>query len=346
MRALRKVTASAGAELVEVPVPSPGPGEVLLKVEAASICGTDLHIFEWNAWASGRMRPPITFGHEMTGRVERLGEGVEHLEVGTRVSVETHLFDGTCQTCRAGRFHICENLRILGVDVEGGFADFIAIPAVNAWPVGPGVPPEVASVYEPFGNAVHTAFSGGGAQELTTGSVAVIGCGPIGLFAVGIARACGARQVLAVEPNEFRAGLAKQMGADSVVDPFAEDPVAAVLEATGGHGAGVVMEMSGHPTAIEQGTKMLARGGRMALLGLPTGPVSLELTDDVIFKEARLVGITGRELFRTWQQTSTLLETGMVDVAPVITHRFPLDRFEEAFEAAGSGRSGKVVLLP
>lgn len=346
MRALRKVSAGPGAELQEIPVPEPGPGEVLIKVEAASICGTDLHIYEWDDLMAGRMKPPITFGHEMTGRIERLGPGVEHLAPGAQVSVETHLYCGHCATCRAGRAHICENLRIVGVDVEGGFAEYIAIPAQNAWAVGPGVPPEVASIYEPFGNAVHAAFAGGGASEIAAGTVAVVGCGPIGLFAVGITRAIGARQVIAVEPNEFRAGLAEQMGADVVVDPTATDPVAAVLDAGGGHGAEVVLEMSGNHRAIDQGTRMLAPGGRMSLLGLPTGETALDLTDQVIFKESRLIGITGRELFRTWQQTSTLLETGMVDVSPVITHRFPLERFEEAFEAATSGQSAKVILLP
>jgi len=204
----------------------------------------------------------------------------------------------------------------------------------------------VASIHDPFGNAVHTVFVGGTADDVVTGVVVVVGCGPIGLFALGIARAAGARLVIAVEPNDYRQDLAKKMGADLVVDPTREDPVEEVLEATEGHGAEVVLEMSGVATAIDQGTRMLARGGRMSLLGLPTEPVALDFTDQVIFKEARLFGVTGRELFRTWQQTTTLLATGMVDVSPVITHRFPLARFEEAFEVAASGRSGKVILLP
>jgi threonine 3-dehydrogenase len=346
MRALRKSFPGPGAELVEVPVPEPGPGDVLIRIEAASICGTDLHIYRWDEFASSRMQTPITFGHEMTGRVVRSGPRVEHLPPGTAVSVETHLFCGHCASCRAGRAHICENLRIVGLDAPGGFAEYIVVPAQNAWAVGPGVPHEVASIYEPFGNAVHATFAGGGSPEIATATVAVLGCGPIGLFAVGVCRAVGARQVLGVEPNEFRAGLAKQMGADVVIDPTVTDPHEAVREATGGHGAEVVLEMSGHSTAIAQGIRMLAPGGRMSLLGLPDDEVPLELTDNVIFKEARLIGVTGRELFRTWQQTSTLLETGMVDVSPVITHRFSLERFEEAFEVVTSGRSGKVILLP
>jgi threonine 3-dehydrogenase len=199
---------------------------------------------------------------------------------------------------------------------------------------------------EPFGNAVHAAFGTGGGEDIATNAVAVIGCGPIGLFAVAIARSLGAWKVIAVEPNDRRRAMAGSMGADLLVDPRDVDPVETVMEATNGSGAEVVLEMSGNGHAIDQGTRMLARGGRMSLLGLPDGPVTLDLNDQVIFKEARLQGITGREMFRTWQQTTTLLSTGRVDVAPVITHRFPLERFEEAFATTASGRSGKVILLP
>ena len=337
----------AGAELVEIDVPAPGPGEVLIQVEAASICGTDLHIYQWDPWAAGRIKHlPMTFGHEVAGRIASLGPEVHHVRQGVFVSAEGHVFCGFCPPCRSGRAHICENLRILGVDFDGGFADYVVIPERNAWEVDRRIPPEVASIHDPFGNAVHTAFSGDGATELVGATVVVLGCGPIGLFAVGVARAAGAKQVIAVEPNEYRQALAKQMGADAVVDPTKEDPVATVLAATEGHGAEVVLEMSGVPAVIDQGTRMLAPGGRMSLLGLPPGPVSLNLTDQVIFKEARLIGVTGRELFRTWQQMTTLLATGMVDVGPVITHRFALTEFEEAFEVMSSGRSGKVILLP
>ena len=347
MRALRKTVAGPGAELVLIPVPNPGPGEVLIRVDAASICGTDLHIHRWDHWAQGRIKTiPMTFGHEVAGIVVAAGPEVHHLRPGTLVAAEGHLFCGFCLLCRTGRMHICENLRILGVDIEGGFAEYLVWPERNCWEVDPRIPPEVASIHDPFGNAVHTVFADGNAGDVATAAVAILGCGPIGLFAVGITRACGARTVIAVEPNEFRQSLAKQMGADLVVDPTREDPVAAVLEATDGHGAEVVLEMSGIADVIDQGTRMLARGGRMSLLGLPSEPVTLDLTDQVIFKEARLLGVTGREIYRTWQQTTTLLATGMVDVAPVITHRFPLERFEEAFEVTASGRSGKVILLP
>ncbi len=347
MRALRKTGPEAGATLEEVPVPRPGPADVLIRVEAASICGTDLHIVRWDPWAAGRItRLPMTFGHEVAGTVVATGSEVHHLGVGTFVSAEGHVFCGFCPQCRRGRMHTCERLRILGVDFDGGFADYVAVPERNAWEVDPRIAPDVASIHDPFGNAVHTVFVAGGGDEIPGATVVVLGCGPIGLFAVGILRACGARQVIAVEPNEFRRSLAKQMGADQVVDPAAEDPVEAARQATDGHGVDVVLEISGVPAVIDQGTRMLAPGGRMALLGLPSERVSLDLTDQVIFKEARLYGVTGRELFRTWQLMTTFLATGMVDPTPVITHRFPLDRFEEAFEVAESGRAGKVILLP
>jgi threonine 3-dehydrogenase len=347
MRALRKVRPTAGAELQDVPVPEPHEGEVLVRVHAASICGTDLHIYEWNEWAATRIaRTPMTFGHEVAGFVEAVGPEVHHVEAGAFVAAETHIACGRCSTCRTGRAHICENLRILGVDTEGAFAEHVLVPAQNAWVVGPGIDPDVASIMEPFGNAVHAAFGTGGGEDLATNSVAVIGCGPIGLFAVGITRALGAWKVIAIEPNEYRREKAAEMGADLLVDPSEADPVATVLDATNGSGAEVVLEMSGNADAIGQGTRMLARGGRMSLLGLPDSSVSLDLADQIIFKEARLQGITGREMFRTWQQTTTLLSTGRVDVSPVITHRFPLEKYEEAFETMASGRSGKVIMLP
>ncbi len=347
MRALRKTAPRRGAELVEIPIPTPGEGEVVIRVHGASICGTDLHIFDWNEWAEKRItRIPMTFGHEVAGTIEAVGPEVHHLEPGTFIAAETHIACGRCSSCRTGRAHICENLEILGVDIDGGFAECVALPATNAWVVGDGIHPEVASIMEPFGNAVHAAFGTGGGEDIATNAVAVIGCGPIGLFAVGIARSLGAWRVIAIEPNAYRRSMASTVGADISVDPGSVDPVASVMEATNGGGAEVVLEMSGNARAIDQGTRMLARGGRMSLLGLPDGPVTLDLNDQVIFKEARLQGITGREMFRTWQQTTTLLSTGRVDVTPIITHRFPLERFEEAFATTASGRSGKVILLP
>jgi threonine 3-dehydrogenase len=347
MRALRKIERRPGAELAEIAVPRPRDDEVLIRVHGASICGTDLHIYEWNEWAETRVpQVPMTFGHEVAGTIEAVGDEVHHLQPGAFIAAETHIACGHCSTCQTGRAHICENLKILGVDTEGAFAEFLVLPATNAWIVGEGIEPDVASIMEPFGNAVHAAFGTGGGEDIATNTVAVIGCGPIGLFATAIARSLGAWKVVAIEPNGYRRTMAGSMGADVLLDPSASDPVRAVMELTGGSGAEVVLEMSGNARAIDQGTRMLARGGRMSLLGLPDGAVTLDLNDQVIFKEARLQGITGREMFRTWQQTTTLLSTGRVDVAPVITHRFDLERFAEAFETTASGESGKVILFP
>jgi threonine 3-dehydrogenase len=346
VKALVKAERKPGLRLSEVPVPELGPNDLLIKVRKAAICGTDIHIYRWNEWAARRLHPPVTFGHEVAGEVVATGPEVHHITEGAFVSAEGHVFCGFCPQCRKGRMHICERLRILGVDFDGGFAEYVAFPERNAWEVDPRIPPDVASIHDPFGNAVHTVFKEGGADDVVTSTVAVLGCGPIGLFAVGVCRAAGARQVVAVEPNEFRRAIAKQMGADVIVDPTQQDPVDAVFEATDGHGAEAVLEMSGVPAVIQQGTRMLAGGGRMALLGLPDEPVEIDIAEHVIFKEARLFGVTGRELFRTWEQTSTLLATGMVDPSPVITHRFALDEYEQAFDAVASGKSGKVILLP
>jgi threonine 3-dehydrogenase len=347
MRALRKTTRGPGAELVDVAIPQPGEGDVLVRVHAASICGTDLHIYDWNEWADKRVaHVPMTFGHEVAGTVEAVGDEVHHIQPGSFVAAETHIACGVCSTCRTGRAHICRNLRILGVDTDGAFAEYVVVPAENAWIVGEKILPDHASVMEPFGNAVHATFGTEGGEDLLTNPVAVIGCGPIGLFSVAIARALGAWKVFAIEPNAERRVLAGKMGADLLIDPLAEDPVETVMRETDGNGVEVVLEMSGNARAIDQGTRMLARGGRMSLLGLPDGPVTLDLNDQVIFKEAKILGITGREMFRTWQQTTTLLSTGRVDVSPVITDRFALDRFADAFARTASGTSGKVILFP
>src|SRR6266487_2589923 len=254
MLAVRKVERAPGASLVEMQIPTPREDEVLVRVHGASICGTDLHIYDWNEWADKRIpRVPMTFGHEVAGIVEAVGEEVHHLRPGVFVAAETHIACGHCSTCQTGRAHICENLRILGVDTEGAFAEHVVLPAQNAWVVGEGIHPDAASIMEPFGNAVHAAFGTGGGEDIATNTVAVIGCGPIGLFAVGIARSLGAWKVIAIEPNEYRRAKAKEMGADVLVDPTEHDPVVAVLEAASS-GAEVVLEMSGNPRAIDQGT--------------------------------------------------------------------------------------------
>ena len=341
MQALVKARPEAGAELREVPVPHPDPGEVLIRLEAVSLCGTDLHIYRWDPWAQGRLGKylPRIFGHEMAGRVVAHGSGTGAVPLGTRVAAETHLVDWTCYQCRTGREHVCANLRILGVDADGAFAEYMVLPERNAWP-SEGLSPEVAAIQEPMGNAVFATF----VEDITTASVAVLGCGPIGLMAIAICRFAGASRVFATDVMPHRREMAARMGSDCVLDA-AGDVVEEIRRETGGTGVDVVLEMSGAEAAIHQAFEMTTNGGRVSLLGLPSRPVTLDLNDAIIFRGLRVYGITGRELWRTWYKTAALLREGL-DVTPIITHRLPLARYEEAFDLLAQGVAGKVVLLP
>ncbi|REJ35691.1 MAG: L-threonine 3-dehydrogenase [Bacillota bacterium] len=342
MKALIKPEAGPGLKLAEVDVPEPGRGQCLVKVEAASICGTDLHIYQWDPWAASRLKPPLIVGHEFAGRVVAVGEDVTSVAVGDYVAGEGHLFCGECYYCRTGSAHICERGQIIGVDTDGCFAEYIRMPAVNLWKLDEDVPPEVGAIHDPLGNAVHTVMAAG----VSGRRVAVVGCGPIGLVAIAVARRAGASAVFAIDPNPYRRELARRMGADAVLAAGpGEDPASRVRELTQGRGADVVLEMSGHPAGIDSGLDMLRKGGRMVLLGLPPNPVTLDLTEKVIFKEATLIGVNGRRLFETWYQTAELLRTGL-DVTPVITHEFKMEDFEQAFAALMEGRCGKIVLKP
>lgn len=342
MKALIKPEAGPGLQLVEVDVPEVGRGECLVKVEAASICGTDLHIYEWDDWARSRLKPPLIVGHEFAGRVVAVGEDVSNVAVGDYVAGEGHLFCGHCYYCRTGMAHICKHGQIIGVDTDGCFAEYIRMPAVNMWKLDEDVPPEVGAIHDPLGNAVHTVMTAG----VSGARVAVVGCGPIGLCAIAVAKRAGASAVFGIDVNPHRRGLAEKMGADAVLAAGADhDPVERVRELTRGLGADVVLEMSGHPSGIDSGLDMLRKGGRMVLLGLPPGPVTIDLTEKVIFKEAQLFGVNGRRLFETWYQTAELLRGGL-DVTPVITHHFAMADFEQAFAALTEGRCGKIVLHP
>jgi threonine 3-dehydrogenase len=341
MTAVVKATASPGAGLQQVPIPEPGGKEVLIEVTASSICGTDVHIFDWNDWASRHIHPPRVFGHEMSGRVVGVGKDVTDIAPGIFVAAETHIVDHTCRQCQRGLYHLCENVRVLGVDRNGSFARFVVLPAENCWRNAPGLTPEVAALQEPFGNAVHAATAG----PLKDNVVAVFGCGPIGLCAIGIARAEGAAAIYAVEPNPYRRELAERMGASATFVPSA-DTVNEIRRANGGVGVDVVLEISGHPMAVEQGLQSLHSGGWISLLGIGDRSVTLDLNDLVVTKGITIHGIFGRRIWDTWERTSAYLSSGRVDVTPLITHRFPLGDFQEAMAQMKSGRSGKVVLLP
>ena len=341
MRALAKTRPAPGAELVQRSIPTPGPGEVLLHMEAASICGTDYHLFSWDHWAQEVLVPPIVLGHELAGRVVGSGPGVTRVREGDLVGVESHLFDWTCTQCRAGDMHLCRNLRVIGAHVDGGFAEYMVIPEANAIESN-GLDPAVVALQEPMGNAVHAAF----AEPIEGRSVAVTGCGPIGLLSVGVAKAAGASLVVATDTEPYRLELARQMGADLVLDARSPDIVQRVVDATGGDGVEVLLEMSGAATALTQALPFVTRGGRVSLLGIFGEPVTIDLSEDVIQRGLRLYGIYGRRIYDTWERTQALLRSGALDVTPIITHRFDLADWEKGFELIASRHAGKVVLLP
>jgi threonine 3-dehydrogenase len=342
MKAVVKAQAGPGMEIREVPVPPVGPGEILLRVLRAGVCGTDLHIWEWDRWASGRMKPPVTIGHEFVGEIVEMGPGVTEFTAGERVSCESHIVCGHCIACRTGNGHVCENTKILGVDVNGGWAEYVAVPASNAWRAPGNIPLEVQGIMEPLGNAVHTAFAG----DLSACRIAVTGCGPIGLFAVGVAKAAGAAQVIASDVSPYRLELAKKMNADAVINPQAEDFVARVRELTGGRMLDGVLEMSGQPAAIRDGLAALRMGGRLSQLGLLREPFALDWNQLLIFKGITLQGIIGRRMYQTWYQMDGLLRSGRLDLRPAITHVMPMEDVEEAIGLLRSGKAGKVVLVP
>jgi threonine 3-dehydrogenase len=342
MKALRKTKAAKGLEIQKVPVPSIGALDVLVRVTATSICGTDLHIDGWDRWSQGRIKPPVTLGHEFCGIVERVGEDVSAVRPGDFVSAEMHLNCGHCHQCRLGEAHICQNLKIIGIDMDGAFAEFVKIPATNIWKLDAAIPEHYAAILDPLGNAVHTVLAGAIAGQ----TVLVTGCGPIGLMSIAVAKACGSSTVFATETNEHRRAMAEEMGADHVLNPACEDPVKKILDATGGTGVDVLLEMSGQPAAIQQGFKALRAGGRASLLGIPTENVPLDLVQDVIFKGATVQGIYGRRMYGTWVQMTALLKAGRVNLEPLFGERMALDNFEAAFAKLHSGMAGKILMYP
>lgn len=341
MRALAKMRPGPGVELIERPTPTPGAGEVLLRVEAASICGTDHHLYTWDEWAAENLEPPRVLGHELAGTVIGTGSGVTRVKEGDLVGVESHLFDWTCAQCRRGDMHLCRNLRVIGVHVDGGFAEQVVIPEANAIESN-GLDPGVVALQEPMGNAVHAAF----VEPIEGRSVLVTGCGPIGLCAVGIARAAGASVVIATDTEPYRLELARTMGADHALDATDPQTEARIRDATGGDGVDVVLEMSGAKPALDQALRVITRGGRISLLGIFGEPPTVDLSEFVIMQGIRLHGIYGRRIYDTWERTQSLLRSGALDVSPIITHRLDLAEWQQAFDLIASRHAGKVVLIP
>jgi len=342
MKALRKMQAAKGLQMDTVAVPATGPTDVLVRVKTASICGTDLHIYGWDRWSQGRIKPPLTLGHEFCGVVERVGDEVRAIKPGDFVSAEMHVNCGHCHQCRLGQAHICQNLRIIGIDQDGAFAEFVKIPASNIWKLDPAIPEHYGAILDPLGNAVHTVLAGPIAGQ----TVLVTGCGPIGLMSIAVAKACGSSTVFATETNEQRRAMAKKMGADVVLNPAKEDAVGKILAETSGTGVDALLEMSGNPTAIQQGFKALRAGGRASLLGIPTETVPLDLVNDVIFKGATVQGIYGRRMYETWVQMTSLLKAGRLNLEPLFGERTSLEKFEDAFSLLQGGLAGKILMYP
>lgn len=342
MKALRKPDAAPGARVESVSIPDIGQTDVLVRVRAASICGTDLHIYHWDRWSQSRMHPPVTFGHEFCGHVEKIGSEVTTVKPGDFVSAEMHIVDGVCRPCRMGQQHLCQNVRILGIDDNGCFAEFVRIPEPNIWKIDPSIPEHYAAILDPLGNAVHTVLSGPIAGQ----TALVTGAGPIGLMAIAVARACGATTIFASETNARRRELAKKMGADEVIDPTKVDAVAHIRGATDNAGVDVLLEMSGNAGAIHQGFQMLRPGGRASLLGITTQPVQFDLVADIIFKGATVLGIYGRKMWETWIQTTDLLKAARLNLEPLFRERVPLDGFAGAFAQLEKGEAEKILFYP
>jgi threonine 3-dehydrogenase len=344
MRAVRKVAPRPGLILDEVPVPEPGDEEVLVQVEATSVCGTDLHIHRWDEWSQQRILPPLTLGHEFAGTVARVGKNVRHVQEGEYVSAESHVTCGMCFHCRTGQAHMCEFTRILGVDRNGAFAEYVAVPESVIWKNDRSkLPPEIATLQEPFGNAVFATS----AQDLAGRSVAVLGCGPVGLFTIGIARASGAAAVLCSDRTPFRLGLAKTMGATDALDIRETDDVPGwYRERNEGFGVDIVFEMSGSPQAITDAFKIVRNGGRVILFGIPSRPVEIDVAEAMIFKNLNVLALNGRRIFETWYKTRWMLESGVVDLRPLITHRYDLEKMDVALQQLQAGEACKIVLYP
>jgi threonine 3-dehydrogenase len=343
MRALIKSAPGVGMELVDRPVPTFGTRDILIKVHHAGVCGTDLHIWEWDAWAAGRLRPPVVIGHEFAGEIADLGaetraEGL--FAVGDLVTAEGHVICGHCIPCRTGNGHLCVRTSIIGVDRDGAFAEYIAMPASNVMHLD-GIPTETGAIMDPIGNAVHTALEGG---NITGATALVLGCGPIGCFAVGVLRAAGASLVMASDFNETRRALATTMGAHHVFDPRQDDVVEQVRALTGGIGADLICEMSGHPSGHATAFAAARPGARVNLLGTPSRTTEVDFARDVIFKGLTLYGVTGRKMYSTWIQMMRLLQSGQLKPMPVVTHRFPMERIADAIGVIKDGSAGKVIL--
>jgi len=338
MKALVKSNAEPGLWLKDVPIPTVGVNDVLIRVKRTGICGTDLHIYHWDAWAQKTISVPLTIGHEFAGEIVEVGANVSDFFPGETVSGEGHVVCGRCRNCLAGRRHLCKDTSGVGVNRSGAFAEYIALPMANVWHHRPGIDLDVAAIFDPFGNAVHTALS----FPILGEDVLITGAGPIGIMAAAVARHAGARFVVVTDVNEYRLALARKMGATVALNVAhgSLDEVQAQLGMQEGFDVG--LEMSGSPAALQSMIGALCHGGKIAMLGIPSGPIDVDW-NKVVFNMLTLKGIYGREMYETWYKMSVMLQSGL-DISPVITHRFPAADWQEGFEVMSTGQSGKVIL--
>jgi threonine 3-dehydrogenase len=338
MKALVKKESKPGLWLQDVPEPKTGINDVLIRVDRTSICGTDVHIYKWNAWAQKTIPVPMVIGHEFVGEIAEVGSNVSDFRPGDVVSAEGHVVCGRCRNCLAGRRHLCKDIQGIGVNRTGAFAEYISVPMTNVWHHQPGIDRDVASIFDPFGNATHTALS----FDLLGEDVLITGAGPIGVMAVGIAKHAGARYVVITDMNDYRLGLAKKMGADVALN-VTQGRLKDVQEKLGmKEGFDVGLEMSGTAAAFRDMVDNMAHGGKIAMLGIQSEPIAIDW-NKVVFNMLTIKGIYGREMYETWYKMTVMLESGL-DIRPVITHRFHYTEFEKGFQAMLSGQSGKVVL--
>ena len=338
MRALVKSRAEPGLWLEDVPEPEYGINDVLIRVHRTGICGTDVHIYNWDAWAQRTIPVPLVIGHEFAGEIVAVGDNVSDFHPGDMVSGEGHVVCGRCRNCMAGRRHLCAHTSGVGVNRPGAFAELIVLPMTNIWHHWPGIDPEIAAIFDPFGNAVHTAL----AFPVLGEDVLITGAGPIGCMAAAVVRHAGARHVAVSDPNAYRRDLAARMGASVTVDPTGQDLGDVQRELGMTEGFDVGLEMSGNGDALHAMLANMSHGGRIAMLGIPSTDIAIDWTQ-VVFNMLTLKGIYGREMYETWYQMTVMVQSGL-DISPVITHRFSYDEFEPAFQAAASGNSGKVLL--
>jgi threonine 3-dehydrogenase len=341
MKAVKKVNPGRGGVVLSTEsIPEAGPDDVVIKVTTAGICGTDLHIYKWDKWSENRIKPPVIIGHEFVGEVYSTGENVKHLIKGQRVTAEGHIACGHCRFCRNGKGHICKDVKIIGVDRNGCFAEYVSMPASNIWPVSKDIPDKYAAVFDPLGNAMHTVMI----EPVAFKDVLITGAGTIGLFSIPIAKANGANKVIVVEPNLMKRNLAHELGADLVLDPSESDIKDKILNFTEGYGPEILLEMSGNNSVLDLGLDVISNGGSVSLLGINGGDVTLNLSERVIFKGIALHGITGRKMYQTWYQCESFLKNHAADIDPIITHCIDMDDINEGFLMMEANKAIKVLL--